>query len=126
QRFELDDAPFALPRYARARWRPGVRFLDEGIPFAARRALACPARRSRPAGLADVKGARGFRHFSPTAQTVIAGGASKIVSPGEPSCETRDPTITFRAAALGPGSALRSGRDDNVSALIHHRTSSSR
>ena len=40
--------------------------------------------------------------------------ASKVVIPGEPSCETRDPGLTSASAlaALGPGAPLRFGRDD--------------
>ena len=38
------------------------------------------------------------------------------IIPGEPSCETRDPALSSRTVALGPGSSARLprtyGRDD--------------
>ena len=62
ERFELDDAALALPRYAgTGRWT-GVCLLDESVPAIARGALSRPARRGGTAGLADVKRFRGLCH----------------------------------------------------------------
>ncbi|WP_045834687.1 hypothetical protein [Hyphomicrobium sp. 99] len=47
-----------------------------------------------------------------TAERDEYASENNIVIPGEPSCETREPLVECNLAVLGPGSPLRSGRDD--------------